>query len=270
MVEKYLTTGDFSKLCKVNKQTIIYYDQVGLLRPTYRNHKGYRFYSFRQLELFNVIYLLKELGMSLEEIKSYMEQKSPELFHSLMIKQKEKIQMKKRILDKLEMMMDVKVNLLEDARKIDFQQISFQSLPETFLYLSSNIKDITDDDFAKVVTEFISELNEQNLDTGFQIGGMTLREQVLTGEYTNYSYLYMKQPKQKKSQSYFKTTTGMHAIGYHVGTEDTIDFTYERLFSEIHSNEYKIGDYIMEEYIYDGLVKKSEDDYITKILVHLN
>lgn len=68
MSEKYLTNGEFAKLCKVNKQTVIYYDQMTLLTPAYRNEKGYRYYSFRQLELFNVIHLLKELGMSLEEI----------------------------------------------------------------------------------------------------------------------------------------------------------------------------------------------------------
>ncbi|ALS77229.1 MerR family transcriptional regulator [Planococcus kocurii] len=269
MTEKYLTTGDFSKLCKVNKQTIIYYDQIGLLTPAYRNQKGYRFYSFRQLEVFNVIYLLKELGMSLEEIKSYMEQKSPELFHSLMIEQKEKVRTKKRMLDHLEMMMDVKINLLEEAEEIDFHQVSFLYLSESFLYLSPNITDINDDDFAKVVTQFINTLNEQNLDTGFQIGGMTLHEQVVKGEYTNYSYLYMKQLEQRKSQPFFKIAAGMYAVGYHLGKEDTIHVTYERLFSEIRRNHYEIGDYIMEEYIYDGLVKSGEDHYITKILVQL-
>ncbi|KMY52105.1 MerR family transcriptional regulator [Peribacillus loiseleuriae] len=269
MSEKYLTTGEFAKLCKVNKQTVIYYDQIGLLTPTYRNEKGYRFYSFRQLELFNVIHLLKELGMSLEEIQSYMEKKSPELFYSLMMKQKEKVRMKKRALDNLEKVMDVKINILEEAERIDFNQISFKYLPESILYLSLDIKDITDEEFAKVVTQFINELNAMDLDTGFQIGGMTLREQVLEGEYTNYSYLYMEQLKRKKNQTYFKTAPGMYAIGYHLGKEENIHLTYEHLFLEIQRQSYEIGDYVMEEYIYDGVVKNSDEHYITKIRVHL-
>lgn len=269
MAEKYLTTGEFAKLCKVNKQTVIYYDQIGLLTPAHRNEKGYRFYSFRQLELFNVIHLLKEMEMSLEEIQSYMENKSPELFYSLMMKQKEKVRMKKRELDNLEKMMDVKISLLEEAEDIDFDQITFHYFPENLLYLSLDIKDITDEEFAKVVTQFINELNAMGLDTGFQIGGMTLREQVLKGEYTNYSYLYMEQLKQEKSQPYFKTAAGMYAIGYHSGKEETIHLTYERLLSEIQSQNYEIGDYVMEEYIYDGVVKNSEEHYMTKIRVHL-
>ncbi|MCH7322144.1 MerR family transcriptional regulator [Solibacillus sp. MA9] len=269
MSEKLLTTGEFAKLCKINKQTVIYYDQIGLLTPTYRNEKGYRYYSFRQLELFNVIHLLKELGMSLEEIQSYMEKKSPELFYSLMMQQKEKVRMKRRELENLEKMMDVKISLLEEAEEIDFHQISIQYLPGNLLYLSQNIKDITDEEFAKVVTQFINELNAIGLDTGFQIGGMTLREQVLEGEYTNYSYLYMEQLKQKKSQTYFNSAPGLYAIGYHLGKEENIHLTYKRLLSEIQRQNYEIGDYVMEEYIYDGVVKNSEEHYITKIRVHL-
>ncbi|MEI2356345.1 MerR family DNA-binding transcriptional regulator, partial [Mesobacillus zeae] len=66
---KYLTTGEFAKLCKVNKQTLFYYDQIGLLSPILKDEKGYRFYSIRQLELFIVIGLLKDFGMSLNDIQ---------------------------------------------------------------------------------------------------------------------------------------------------------------------------------------------------------
>ena len=267
MAENYLSTGDFANLCKVNKQTIIYYDQIGLLTPVYRNDKGYRFYSLRQLELFNVIYLLKELGMSLQEIKNYMEEKSPELFYSLMTRQKEKVRQKQRLLEQLERRMEIKLELLEEAATVEVGHILFQQLPESYLYLSSTIKDVTDEEFAKLVTQFINELHQQDLDTGFQIGGLTKREQLIVKDYTNYSYLYIKQPQQQ--EPYLKIAAGMYAIAYHVGTEDTISDTYEQLLTEITQQNYDIGDYVMEEYIYDGVVKNNEEDYITKIVVQL-
>jgi DNA-binding transcriptional MerR regulator len=85
---KYLTTGEFAKLCKVNKQTLFFYDQIGLLSPMMKNEKGYRFYSIRQIELFFVIDLLKDLGMSLNDIQQYIQNKSPESFLSLMYQKK--------------------------------------------------------------------------------------------------------------------------------------------------------------------------------------
>lgn len=96
MNEKYFTPREFSDLCKVNKQTLLYYDQIGLFSPIYKNDKGYRFYSIRQLEWFNVIELLKDLGMSLKEIQQYMKHKSPASFLSLMHQQKENIVKKEK------------------------------------------------------------------------------------------------------------------------------------------------------------------------------
>ncbi|MFJ5624030.1 MerR family transcriptional regulator [Peribacillus loiseleuriae] len=269
MTEQYLTTGEFAKLCKVNKQTLIYYDQIGLLLPAYRNEKGYRFYSVRQLDFYLVVHLLKDLGMALEDIQRYMEEKSPELFLSLMVLQKEKVLMKKRELENLEKVIDMKIKLLKEADKTDFDQITIQYLPESMLYLSRNIKNITEEEFAKVVAQFINELHDMDLHTGLQIGGMTLREQVIEGEYTNYSHLYMEQLQSKSNYLYFRTVAGMYVIGYHIGEEKNISQTYDRLFSEIKRLNYEIGDYVFEEYIYDGVVRKSEEHYITKIMIHL-
>lgn len=88
---KYVTTGEFAKLCKVNKQTIFYYDQIGILSPVMKNEKGYRYYSIHQLELFFVIDLLKDLGMSLNDIQQYMQNKSPESFLSIMYRKKRRL-----------------------------------------------------------------------------------------------------------------------------------------------------------------------------------
>lgn len=32
-LRKYFTTGEFSKLCHVKKQTLFHYDEIGLLSP---------------------------------------------------------------------------------------------------------------------------------------------------------------------------------------------------------------------------------------------
>ena len=77
---KYFTTGEFAKLCKVNKQTLIYYDQIGLLSPIMKDSKDYWYYSLAQYDFFGVIELLKAVGMSLKDIQQYMAEKSPENF----------------------------------------------------------------------------------------------------------------------------------------------------------------------------------------------
>ncbi|MCM3163402.1 MerR family transcriptional regulator [Metabacillus litoralis] len=267
---KYLTTGAFAKLCKVNKQTLFYYDQIGLLSPVFKNEKGYRFYSMNQIELFFVIDLLKELGMSLNDIQQYTQNKSPESFLTLMYQKREEIVKKRQEIERKEKLIETKISLMEEASQLDFQQITLEHFPEATLYLSRKMKNNTDEEFVEVISDFIDELNELQLDTGYPIGVITNREQVLKGEFSKYSYLYIEQPQPKEGYSYFQAVKGYFLVGYHIGDELTIHNTYKRLFSEMERLELTLGDYVFEEYIYDTVVKNQKEHYVTKIMMQVD
>ncbi|MCM3707999.1 MULTISPECIES: MerR family transcriptional regulator [Cytobacillus] len=267
---KYLTTGEFAKLCKVNKQTIFYYDQIGILSPVMKNEKGYRYYSIHQLELFFVIDLLKDLGMSLNDIHQYMQNKSPESFLSIMYRKKEEIVKKRQEIEMKEKMIEAKIAIMEEASHLNFNRIMLQRLPEATLYLSRNIQNISDEEFLEVISDFINELQISQLDSGYPIGSITKREQVLKGEYANYSYLYIEQPNPKEGHPYFRAVKGDFLIGYHVGSEKTIGDTYKRLFSEMERLGLTLGEYVFEEYIYDTVVRNDKEHYVTKIMMEVD
>ena len=61
--------GDFSRIARVSCRLLRYYDEIGLLKPgSIERDSGYRYYSAAQLPRLNRILVLKELGLSLEEI----------------------------------------------------------------------------------------------------------------------------------------------------------------------------------------------------------
>ncbi len=266
---KYFTTGEFAKLCKVNKQTLLYYDQIGLLSPIMKDSKGYRYYSIAQYDFFSVIELLKAVGMSLKEIQKYMADKSPENFLELMQQQKKVVEKKRRELEIIENMIDVKTRSTEEALHLDFDRITIQHFPEEILYLSENIEDCTEEQFVGAVSDFIDELDRSQLDTGYPIGAITKREHVLSGDYDNYSYLYMEQPFPREGHSYFKTIEGDCIIGYHVGPSSSIGQTYDRLFNFMDAHHYRLGQYVYEEYVYDAVIRNCEQEYVTKIMVEI-
>lgn len=267
---KYLSTGEFAKLCKVNKQTLFYYDQIGLLSPVFKNEKGYRFYSINQIELFHVIDLLKELGMSLNDIQQYTQNKSPESFLTLMYQQKEEILKKRQEIEMKEKLIETKISLMEEASQLNFDQITLEYFPDATLYLSRNIENRTDEEFVEVLLEFIGELSEFQLDTGYPIGGITKREQVLKGEYSKYSYLYIEQPHPKEGYPYFKAVKGDFLIGYHIGEDKTIHHTYKKLLLGMERLDLTLGDFVFEEYVYDTVVKNQREQYVTKIMMQVN
>ena len=69
-----LKIGEFSRIGQVSIKTLRYYDSVGLLKPRDVDPStGYRYYSFDMLPKLNRILALKELGLSLEQIKQLLE-----------------------------------------------------------------------------------------------------------------------------------------------------------------------------------------------------
>lgn len=62
--------GEFSKIAQVAGSQLRYYDEIGLLNPIKIDEwTGYRYYSVDQLPQINRILALKELGLSLDQIK---------------------------------------------------------------------------------------------------------------------------------------------------------------------------------------------------------
>jgi len=61
--------GDFSRLGHVSIKALRFYDEVGLLKPTFVDAAtGYRYYSANLLSRLNRIMFFKQLGFSLDEI----------------------------------------------------------------------------------------------------------------------------------------------------------------------------------------------------------
>jgi DNA-binding transcriptional MerR regulator len=68
-----LRIGEFSRIGQVSVKTLRYYDTVGLLKPIVVDPAtGYRYYAFEMLPKLNRILALKELGLSLEQIKQLL------------------------------------------------------------------------------------------------------------------------------------------------------------------------------------------------------
>ena len=81
---EYMSTGEFADLCEVPKHVLFYYDEIDLFKPAVIKENGYRFYSFRQYDTFSIIISLKNLGMPLNDIKEFLDNRSPESLISIL------------------------------------------------------------------------------------------------------------------------------------------------------------------------------------------
>lgn len=68
--------GEFARLSQVPIRTLRYYDHIGVLVPAHVAPSGYRGYAAEQLEQLNRILVLKDLGLSLDEIRTLIAERA--------------------------------------------------------------------------------------------------------------------------------------------------------------------------------------------------
>lgn len=84
------TVGQFAKFNHISAQTLRYYDQIGLLKPScYNEQTGYRYYTITQCATLDIISHMKSLKFSLKDIIWYLKTNDQNwLVNSLVEKQK--------------------------------------------------------------------------------------------------------------------------------------------------------------------------------------
>lgn len=129
MEDKKLNVHELAELYSVSVRTLQYYDEIGLLKPS-RLDNGHRVYNGNEIDKLETIILLKELGMSLDEIKIYMTTND--------IKSKKKLlNSRKRIYEEeigeiksKVKRLDCKIKELDTINKIEFDKVYVDMLPK--------------------------------------------------------------------------------------------------------------------------------------------
>lgn len=97
--------GDFSEKVGVPVKTLRYYDEIDLFKPSYTERfSGYRYYEINQIKDIKLISKLKEIGLSLEEVKQF--QKSKDV--SIILNKKKLFEEK---LERIEEFMNIKEDM---------------------------------------------------------------------------------------------------------------------------------------------------------------
>lgn len=74
-MENYFLISEFAKLRGININSLRYYEKIGILKPAHIDEKtNYRYYSAEQLVLLNKIILCIQLGISLKEMATYIDE----------------------------------------------------------------------------------------------------------------------------------------------------------------------------------------------------
>ncbi len=125
-------TGEFSRIARVSKRLLQYYDEIGLLHPARTDPQtGYRYYSAKQLPRLNRILAMKDLGLTLDQIRRMLQDEvsSDEIYGMLLMQRAE---LEKKLLDDMQRFRQIEARLssyVQDATPLP--DVVMKSVPET-------------------------------------------------------------------------------------------------------------------------------------------
>jgi len=137
-MDSKILIGTVAEIYGISKQTLIYYDKIGLLSPSDTEDNNYRYYSYEQIDMLDVILSLKETGMHLKEIQSYLENRSLQQGLELLKKQTVTIEKQIEHLSNIQIKLNKRISRLEDfseltttndVRKIHFSERTIIRIP---------------------------------------------------------------------------------------------------------------------------------------------
>ena len=121
--------GEFSNISRVSKRLLRHYDEIDLLKPAQIDpHTNYRYYSAQQLSRLNQILALKELGLSLDQIKKMLaaEISDEEIHGMLLLKKAETDQ---TLLNDLQRLQRIEARLQQNQSAENLPDIVITSVP---------------------------------------------------------------------------------------------------------------------------------------------
>lgn len=256
--------GEFSVLSKTTIKTLRHYEKEGILIPAFvDNDTGYRYYESHQLVDLSRIVSLRQIGLSIENIKKVLNGNN---IKKILQDRKKEIE-KELILYSVELS---KVNYLLEENIMNYE-IVIKELPNyTVYYKEGIIKDFSQ------ITDFI-------LSSATECRQLNPNIKCIEPDYCYVSYLDKeykdKDLKIRYSQAVteegisnenikFKNLEPVDAVCiYHKGSYSNLPKAYSFLLNYIEDNHYEIIEDIRERYI-DGMWnKENENEWLTEIQV---
>lgn len=113
--KEYISISQMAQIHHISRQTLIYYDHIGLLKPVYTDEHNYRYYSVYQIPYLREICFLKNLGIKLDDIKKNMKEHQPSKVIRLLSDQKEQIDKEIRDLNLKRCYLQQRINFYENV-----------------------------------------------------------------------------------------------------------------------------------------------------------
>ena len=262
--EDTFTISEFAKFARTTRDTLIYYDRIGLLSPASRSESNYRFYSHNQLGTLNLIRTLQILGMPLGAIKRLRNRRTPELIDAVLENQIHHINDEIGKLSRARELLDQLKHTIDSHLDVDENTISIQFQSEAAIVLGGqNDYSGGRNAYDALYSFYCSCIDEHpEADLNYPVWGQFSGERIRNRDWVwpDRYYYYSRHGQDKRPAA-------MYAVGYTRGGYGQCSDLYIRLLDYIDDRGFEICGPAYEEYPLNELSVLEEDNYLIRVMI---
>ena len=259
---KLLTIGQFAALHGINKKTLMWYDEAGLFKPTCINSEnGYRYYSYYQSSVLETILLLRELNVSIEEIRAFMENRSAAGMECLL---REKIEDLDRDMEHLKAVRKTLSNQRQNMLTLmtmDLSEISVVEKCERSLVTVGINGDTSFDRQVEMITAQTRKYRLRRLHDA-SYGTMISVENLYAGQFEDYSALFIEIPFPIRKTGLHIQPGGQYLRAFYTGPWERMTRFYEKTLDYARKNHIELTGFSYESIINESVIDRVEDAII--------
>lgn len=260
-----LTTAQFARLHGVNKRTLHYYDNIGLFSPSTKGENNYRYYDILQSIDFEYIRMLKDLNMSIEEIKTYLANPNPQSFITIAETKINDINTLIKNLKKTKKKLEIKKQQIEFCNTIDKQHIEIRQCPEEKILVTPY--NFVNEDYSYIFSDAKTIWDIEQIRQG--IGSYIAVEKIRCDNFEDYEGLFTPAAKSSNHQNIVVKPAGQYLCGYQKGLWEELPDLYRKMLDFAQKEQLHLSGYAYEMGLNDFVIA-SDDEYITQIMIKID
>ena len=262
------TIGQFAKLHEINKKTLMWYEEMNLLKPAVIKENGYRYYSYYQSSLLETILLLRELNVSIPEIQNFLQNRSAFSLECLLSDKIKELDDTISHLNAVRALMSEKIEHMAAIQNLDLSEFSIIEKTEPHYFATVPISASTS--LEKEIEMVVAKTKKYQLrrlhDASY--GAILPVENLYNGNFDGYTALYIELPFPTSRTELHIQPTGKYLRAFCKGDWNNLPNRYQNILAYVKKNNLKLTGFAYEKGI-NEIVIDTLDDYITQIEIPL-
>ncbi len=236
--EYCITTGEFAKLCNTTRDTLRYYDKMGVLIPRKNDINGYKYYSLRQVTSFFFINLFSMFGCPIKELKQIVDGDETVHFDTFLNSQYEALLRTREELENKIRILQIGIDITKHATANPTNTVIYEKLDRPIQVILTDVTSspaTTSSEISADIMNHIKYCRSNGLYYPFPIGGVIDYNDVKDGRYIYKQVFSMSNIADTDASVYTLPTRNIVSC-VHKDSDGNIDTVYRSICDYISSN----------------------------------